>query len=256
MNMALTNEQKQEFETDGYLIVRNLLTQSEVKRVKRRADLIASGEAEHVPSQLIQQEPAIHRREVVAKSKINAVRKLGNLARHDEVMRAHATNPKIVDVIADLIGSDIKLLGDQLFMKPAGHGSRKPYHQDSKSWTQIIPYSLVSCWAALDDATVENGCLWVIPGSHKWGLLGEKGQQEIEKKAILGRANNEVPVELKVGDCSFHHSLLLHSSHANRSSKRRRGYATHYMSAKSRDLSESAKRDYPLIRGVEFPGCV
>ena len=254
--MALTGEQKRKFETDGYLIVRKLLTQSEVKRVKRRADLIASGEAEHVPSQSIQQEPAIQRREVVANSKTDAVRKLGNLVRHDEVMRAHATNPKIVDVIADLIGPHIKLLGDQLFMKPAGHGSRKPYHQDSKSWTQIIPYNLVSCWAALDDATVGNGCLWVIPGSHKWGLLGEEGQQEIEKEAILGRANNEAPVELKVGDCSFHHSLLLHSSHANRSSKRRRGYATHYMSARSRDVSESAKRDYPLIRGVEFPGCV
>ena len=252
----MTDQQKQKFETDGYLVVRNLLTQEEVETVRQRADCIASGEAAHVPEQWVQVEPAIRKGQVMAESRVESIRKLSNLVPHDEVMQAHATNSKIVDVIADLIGPDIKLYGDQLFMKPPVHGSRKRYHQDSQSWIYIVPYDLVSCWAALDDARVENGCLWVIPGSHKWGLIGKERELETEQMAISGQIESEAPVELKVGDCSFHHSLLLHSSHANRSARRRRGYATHYMSAQSKYIGDGSKPDYPLICGREFPGCV
>ena len=255
--MTLNNEQKNSFEENGYLIVRNLLTEEELEKLRTRANLIASGEAAHVPTQWIQQEPAVRRGKVVTTSNIDAVRKLWSLVPYDEVMRAHATNPKVVDAIIDLLGPDIKLYGDQLFMKPPKHGSRKAYHQDSNSWKLFIPYNLVSCWAALDDATVENGCLWVIPGSHKWGLISREREQEIEHQTLSGELEeNEVSVELKAGDCSFHHSLLLHSSHANRSSNRRRGYATHYMSAKTKYVGDDAKPDYLSICGRDFPDCV
>ncbi len=254
--MALTTEQKQRFKEDGYLVIRNMLTPEEAAALKWRADQIASGEMKHVPEQWIQVEPAIQRGEAEPESRVESIRKLWNLVPYDGVMRAHATNPKIVDVIVDLIGPDVKLYGDQLFMKPPRHGSRKEYHQDSQSWKQIVPYELVSCWAALDDATLENGCLWVIPGSHKWGLVGKAREREIEQKALSAQWENEVPVELKAGDCSFHHSLLLHSSHANHSSKRRRGYATHYMSAKLKYIGDGTKPDYMSIRGQEFQGCV
>ncbi|MCZ6681291.1 MAG: phytanoyl-CoA dioxygenase family protein [Candidatus Poribacteria bacterium] len=255
--MALTDEQKQSFEENGYLVIRNLLSRNQVETLRERADLIASGKAAHVPPRWIQEEPAIRRGEVVAKSKTDAVRKLWSLVLYDEVMRAHATHPKIVDVIVGLLGPDIKLYGDQLFMKPPEHGSRKEYHQDSNSWRQLVPYNLVSCWAALDNATVDNGCLWMIPGSHKWGLISREREREIEQKALSDQlGETEVPVELNAGDCSFHHSLLLHSSHANRSAKRRRGYATHYMSAQTKYVGDGSKSDYLLIRGREFPGCV
>ena len=254
--MALTAKQKKHFDENGYLVVRNLLTQEEVGALKDRADLIASGEAAHVPEQWIQVEPSIRKGEIQAESKVESVRKLWRLVAYDDVMRAHATHPKVVDVIVDLLGPDIKLYGDQLFMKPPKHGSRKEYHQDSNSWKQFVPYDFVSCWAAMDDATVDNGCLWVIPGSHKWGLISREREREIEGQAVSGEWEHEVSVELKAGDCSFHHSLLLHSSHANRSSKRRRGYATHYMRSTTKYLGDAPKSDYLLIRGREFPNCV
>lgn len=254
--MALTNAQKQKFEEDGYIIVPNLLNHDEVEAVRQRADLIASGGVTPEPGWGIQVEPSIQRGEEAAKSRVESIRKLGGLVRTDPVMNAHATNPKIMDIIADLLGPDIKLLGDQLFMKSSMHGSRKNYHQDSQSWQHVAPDNLVSCWAALDDATVENGCLWFIPGSHKWGLIGVEREREVEQEALSGPLENEVPIELKAGDCSFHHSLVLHSSRANRSSQRRRGYATHYMSARTRYVGEGDKPDYLLIRGEEFPGCV
>ena len=102
--MALTDEQKQHFWENGYLVVRNLLAQEEVAALKERANLIASGEASHVPEEWIQVEPAIKRGEIQAASKIESVRKLWNLVPHDEVMRSHAANPKIVDIIVDLLG--------------------------------------------------------------------------------------------------------------------------------------------------------
>jgi phytanoyl-CoA hydroxylase len=257
--MALTDEQKQRFDENGYIIVRELLTDEEVNAVGKRADQIAVGEVVPEPGFGRQVEPAIQRKEVEAKSTLESIRKLGGLVRTDPVMHAHATNPKILDVLEDLIGPDIKLFGDQLFMKSSAHGSRKNYHQDSNSWRPYVPYSLVSCWAALDDATVENGCLWFIPGSHKWGLLDVEREREIEKKALAGPLENEVPIELKAGDCSFHHSLTLHCSHTNRSKTRRRGYATHYMSSKTKYTGEGAptkSNNHMLLRGREYPGCV
>ena len=112
--------------------------------------------------------------------------------------------------------------------------------------SQYVPHSLVSCWTALDDATVENGCLWFIPGSHKWGLIAVEREREIERRALAGALENEVPIELKAGDCSFHHSLLLHCSQANRSTTRRRGYATQYMSSPKRSLQVKALRLEPI----------
>ena len=257
--MALTDEQKQHFDENGYIIVRNLLTREEIDAVGKRADQIAVGEIAQ-PTSAVQIEPAIQRKEETPKSTLESVRKLSSVARTDPIMHAHATNPKILDILEDLIGPDIKLFDDQLFMKSSAHGSRKNYRQDSNSsvMSKYVPHSLVSCWTALDDATVDNGCLWFIPGSYKWGRIAVEREREIEKQAIAGALENEVPIELNAGDCSFHHSLLMHCSRANRSTTRRRGYATQYMSAKSKFTGEGTpyRTDFLLLRGEEFPGCV
>ena len=255
--MALLGTQKEQFSSDGYIIVRNLLTQEEVEVIKWRADQIASGETKHVPEQGIELESPIEGEKRTGRSQVESVSNLSNLVPYDGIMRAHATNPKIVGVIADLIGPDIKLYGDRLTMKPPHHSSDKKYHQDSRSWKEVFPYNLVSCWAALDDATLENGCRWVIPRTHKWGLIRETHQQDIEQQVRSGELEqDEVAVELQPGDCTFHHSLLLHGNHKNGSPKRCRGYATYYMSAQSKYLGRSTKPNYMLVRGRAFPGCI
>ena len=257
--MALTDDQKREFDENGYIIVRGLLTRKEIEAVGKRADQIAVGDIAQ-PASAVQVEPAIQRKEETPKSTLESVRKLSSVVRTDPVMHAHAANPKILDILEGLIGPDIKLFDDQLFMKSPAHGSRKNYHQDSNSsvMSKYVPHSLVSCWAALDDATVDNGCLWFIPGSHKWGRIAVELEREIETQAIAGALENEVPIELKAGDCSFHHSLLMHCSHTNRSSARRRGYATQYMSAKTKFSGEGTpyRTEFLLLRGEEYPGCV
>src|SRR5579862_9443676 len=70
-----------------------------------------------------------------------------------------------------LLGQSFRLFHDQLFCKPAKHGGVVAWHQDFSYWTFTKPMHHLTCWIGLDDATKENGCLYYVPGSHKWGLL-------------------------------------------------------------------------------------
>ena len=93
------------------------------------------------------------------------------MAVHDDLLWNHATNAKIVDIAADLLGTDdIKMYGDQYFMKSPRTGSAQPWHQDSASWRDIFPMDLVTAWTAIDDSTLENGCLHFVPGTHRCSL--------------------------------------------------------------------------------------
>jgi ectoine hydroxylase-related dioxygenase (phytanoyl-CoA dioxygenase family) len=86
----------------------------------------------------------------------------------------------------------------------------------------------LTCWIGLDDSTRENGCLWYVPGSHRWRLLpitGLAGDMD-EIRTVLSdeqrAAFKPVPIELKKGECSFHHPLMVHGSYENRSDRPRR----------------------------------
>ena len=97
-------------------------------------DLIAAGKVEQIPETSIQLEKVFREGEREVADQVLSVRKLYNLAVYDEVMWGHATHAKIVDIIADLLGCyDIKMYGDQLFMKAPVTGTAQPWHQDSAS---------------------------------------------------------------------------------------------------------------------------
>jgi ectoine hydroxylase-related dioxygenase (phytanoyl-CoA dioxygenase family) len=146
-------------------------------------------------------------------------------------------------------------------MKPPG-GVEKPYHQDS-AYFSIEPPELVTCWTALDDVTIDNGCLWVVPGSHRGGIVdhdrwtvGGREDKQVREEQIAALATEE-PIVMPAGSSSFHHSVLLHKSGPNNSEKPRRGLAVHYMSARSRWTDATIpKPDCLLLRGTEHEGCM
>ena len=189
-----------------------------------------------------------------------AVRKLYNIAVYDDCLWTHVTNDRIVDIAADLLGTDdIKMYADQLFMKGPETGSAQPWHQDSASWRDLFPMDLVTAWTAIDAATRENGCLEFAAGTHRWGMM--KREQLAPHIPHLGRDPWPiVPAPLEAGSISFHHSLTLHRSGANGSRARRRGYAVHYMRATTvRDETVTDAPEVPpyrQVRGRSFPGCV
>jgi phytanoyl-CoA hydroxylase len=253
---GLTADQVAFYHEHGYLIVGQVLTSDELEELRERSELIAAGEAAHVPESQRQVEPLVEKGELAAEDPVLSLRKLFHLAWHDDVMLAHARRPAVVERIALLLGPDLKLYQDQLFMKPPRVGSRQPYHQDQPLGFYIDPPELmVTCWTALDHATEENGCLRVLPGTHRHGQRPREVIEEYERRALAGElVGQEVPLVLRPGECSFHHGHVLHSSCPNLSGRRRRGYATHYVSARCRYTGPEPKPPFPLARGREVAG--
>ena len=256
----LTAAQISRFRENGFLVVEDLLSPEEIATLAARTDLIAAGDAPHIPATSIQLEPVFRSGERAVEDQVLSVRKLYDVAVHDEVMWEHATNRKIVDIIAALLDTeDIKMYGDQLFMKASRTGSAQPWHQDSASWRDIFPMDLVTAWTAIDAATLENGCLHFAPGTQRWGMLRGAQLEPFQDDIDNGRWPS-VPAPLRSGSISFHHSLCLHRSGANATDTRRRGYAVHYMratSVKDEEVSDAPKMpSFRQVRGRSFPGRV
>jgi ectoine hydroxylase-related dioxygenase (phytanoyl-CoA dioxygenase family) len=135
-----------------------------------------------------------------------------------------------------LLGHSFRLFHDQLFCKPAKHGGVVAWHQDFSYWTFTKPMHHITCWIALDDANKENGCLYFVPGSHKWGLLpitGLTGDMNAVKTVLTEEQQDvfdkRVANELPRGYASFHHPLMMHGSYENRSEKPRRAVVLNAM---------------------------
>ncbi len=160
-------------------------------------------------------------------------------------------NPAFVMPASQLLGGAVRFWHDQLFCKPARHGGVVAWHQDYSYWTRTQPIAHLTCWIALDDATVENGCLQYVPGSHKWDLLPKPalaGTMDAIQSVLSEEqkaAFRPVAVELPRGYAAFHHPLMLHGSSANRSDRPRRGAVINVV----RDGVRSAT-DEPLLQGV------
>ena len=246
--MKLNEDQIASYNQDGYLIVENVLSATELDEIRKRTEQIAVGKVDF-PRDRLEYEPTAEGDELSLKH----IRKINGAADIDPVFGARHSG--ILDIVESLIGSGIKLFGDQFFIKPPG-GIEKTYHQDSP-YFKIEPMALVTAWAALDDVTFENGCMYVVPGSHHNGpldhsepwMVGDRQDMKIPDSAI--DRNKEQSITMKAGGCSFHHSLILHRSGPNMTSQFRRGYATHYMRADSRWTGPPEDEpDYPLLRGA------
>jgi ectoine hydroxylase-related dioxygenase (phytanoyl-CoA dioxygenase family) len=160
-------------------------------------------------------------------------------------------NPAFVVPAAQLLGGPVRFWHDQLFCKPANHGGVVIWHQDYSYWTRTQPMAHLSCWIGLDDSTRDNGCVHYVPGSHRWNLLPrEDFANDMDKiKSVLTVEQNKefkpVAIELKKGECSFHHPLMVHGSYENRTDSPRRAVVINVF----RDGVCSASNE-PLLEGV------
>ncbi len=84
-------------------------------------------------------------------------------------------SPAFLAPASQLLGGPVRFWHDQLFCKPAHHGGVVAWHQDYSYWTRTEPMSHLTCWIALDDSDRDNGCLYYVPGSHRWKLLPVTG---------------------------------------------------------------------------------
>ena len=240
----LTDEQIQSFHRDGFLTGVPVLNDDQVEAL--RAELTGLMDPSQPSHQLFHEYHS-------------------NESSNPETILFHAlgawrTGPAFHDVLwspaflvaaSQLLDGAVRFWHDQLFCKPAHHGGVVAWHQDYSYWTRTQPMQHLTCWIALDDSTVDNGCLYYVPGSHTWQLLPITGLAG-DMNEIMTVLNDEqkqafrpVPIEIKRGQCSFHHPLTVHGSYENRSDHPRRATLINAFREGVRSAS-----DEPLLNGV------
>jgi phytanoyl-CoA hydroxylase len=207
------------YRTNGYLAVDGVLSEAEVAEGRRIVEEFVER------SRTVTEHDAVFDLEPGHTRERPRLRRLKEpVAQHpffDAVMRKAA----VLDVIADLMGPAIRSQGSKLNMKSADFGSPVEWHQDFAFYPHTND-DLLACGVALDDCTLENGCLMVVPGSHHGPILDHHQDGVFagaidpdDPRAGLARA---VPVLVKAGGMSIHHVRLLHGSAPNRSAAPRR----------------------------------
>lgn len=150
-----------------------------------------------------------------------------------------AREPAILDMVEQVIGSDFALWNSSFFAKPAKIGTRTPWHQDGEYWP-IKPLATCTVWIALDASTTENGCLRVIPGSHRSKQLARHNRSDAPNIALNLELDQNafdeskaVDIVLQPGEVSLHDVYLYHGSEPNLSDHPRRGMTLRYMPTSS-----------------------
>ncbi len=168
------------------------------------------------------------------------------------------TEPRIVDVVADLLGENVVAWGSHFFCKMPRDGKAVAWHQDASYWP-LSPSKAVTVWLAIDDADIENACVKFVAGSQRSGHLTYRPSDPSEHNVLNQSIDNPeqygsiVFDVLKAGEVSLHSDLLLHGSEANDSDRRRCGLTLRYCSADVRaDLGWNEKG--VIVRGADMSG--
>ncbi|MFT5087901.1 MAG: phytanoyl-CoA hydroxylase [Candidatus Latescibacterota bacterium] len=242
---ALTPEQVEHFKTQGYLVCDPVFTTSELVEYGRAYDAclemlrreqalknIRSGQLDDgTPTEVYQIRCAhlLHKR-------------FGDLIR----------DPRLLDRVESIIGPVLRLILCQGLYKPSHTGGEIAWHQDDYYFRVGKDNAVVSCWMAFDDATIDNGCMWVLPGAHD--RLREHERLESGYAMTDIDEARAVPIELKAGQIMLHHGAMPHRTLTNTTNGERRALAIHYMDATAPLLGDSRENEppenTPIVRGT------
>jgi len=225
--MTPTCEQIAFFEQHGYLVVDDLITSEWLHEIQAETSSLHEQMAENPPEGVHvswehEVDPTIQRRikqlmhaEVVSPA-------LNRLVRSNEVL----------DVVEAMMGADISLYHCKLLMKAAAGGTVTPWHQDYSYWVDSDNRPLMlNCMMQIDASTQENGCLQVVPGSHRRGLMKHDREGKVFGLFLPGYfqpREDAIPAPLRAGSAIFFGPLLIHGSDANHSDQDRRAVTMAY----------------------------
>lgn len=240
----LSREQIEFYESNGYLAGLRLLTDDQVDVLRAQLDQIA--DPSHPGHKLFYE---YHSNESTDPARI-LFHALGAwrvaVGFHDLLW-----NPSFVMPASQLLRGPVRFWHDQIFYKPAHHGGVVAWHQDYSYWTRTKPMAHLSCWIGLDDSTRTNGCVHYVPGSHQWNLLpitGLADDMNSIQTVLTDKQKDDfkpVAIELKKGEASFHHPLMVHGSFENETDRPRPATVINVF----RDGVRSDS-DAPLLAGV------
>ena len=185
---------------------------------------------------------------------------LPNIHHQSRAVRDFYFEGPMVDVASQVVSPNIKGATSQLTFKLRGNTKPVQWHQDN-GYGQLEPYNAISCLTALDDVDQENGCLWIIPGSHKWGQMSHSegahsASSNLKAEQVMTvDETNAIPITMKAGECLFFHGWTLHKSEGNFSGRDRRILFFRYADADAIEKDKGGKpRLGRLLRGTtKFP---
>jgi non-heme Fe2+,alpha-ketoglutarate-dependent halogenase len=229
---ALTSTAVERYRRDGFYFPIPVLAPSEARDYRRRLEAVEAERGGTLTAE-IRQKPHL------------LFTWLADLVRH----------PAILDAVEDVLGPNLLVWSTSFFIKEARDSAFVSWHQDATYWGLSEP-DVITAWVAFTEATVENGAMRMVPGSHGEQLahrdtfaannLLSRGQ-EIEVEVDEARG---VDIVLRAGEMSLHHVRMVHGSPPNRSNDRRIGFAIRYIPTYVRQLAGEID-GATLVRGVD-----
>jgi phytanoyl-CoA hydroxylase len=238
---AITAAHIQQFHDEGFLVIHNAFSADEVAQtLQGLLDLIDGKNPEYKGLQF-EQAAAKRLGSLSSEEKQNAVRKVWMFANYDARLKAMTQHPKLVGVIERIMGEPSKMFQDMALLKPPKIGREKPWHQDCAYFNIPTTTCVVGAWIALDEATAENGCMHIIPRSHREGpkLHFQRRDWQICDNNVEVARDTIVP--LAPGGCLLFHGLMQHGTPTNHSESRRRAVQFHYKPVSCADTTKEAR---------------
>lgn len=254
------------YDTHGYWIVPGLFGPQELAAFDRRFEDLVEGRAPVPETMLVMRDVMVAKGAVAPRSRLAAIAKIQNFEDDALLYGDYVCHPRVLDWVESFVGPDIKSIHTMLINKPPDVDGRHPLHQDLVYFPFRPADQIVASWTAIGRCTRENGCLVVLPGSHK-GELMEHGNPDWEwvnyayfgAKGV-GAETSRVHLEMEPGDTVFFHPLLVHGSGHNATPHFRRSISAHYASSRCRYIAEHPAPKHPprylLVRGRAYDGCI
>ena len=226
----------EQYEREGYVIVRNVLD----------ADLMAEGR-DHIDW-------------LLAKNPHLRPEQLGHhLMTNDAFWVRLVSDDRLLDIAEQFLGPDLSLFASHYIAKPPRTGKSVPWHQDGSYWP-LDPMRAITFWLSLDRSDDENGCLKVIPRTQNKRLIskddyvaqGEESAFEVAMDPSMIDESDAVDLVLEPGDLSIHHPNVFHGSHTNTSDRWRRGLTIRYIPTSTRITREQPHPGAFIFRGKGF----
>ncbi|XP_046878640.1 phytanoyl-CoA dioxygenase, peroxisomal [Hypomesus transpacificus] len=271
-NDLLTPDQRISYEENGFVLIKNLVSDEDIDRFRRAFERICRREVQ-VPGLVVMRDVAISRSEFVQDQK--AVSKLQDFQEDSELFR-YCSLPQILKFVECFTGPNVMAMHTMLINKPPDAGkktSRHPMHQDLHYFPFRPADRIVCSWTAMERVTRQNGCLVVLPGTHT-GILKEHDYPEWEggvNKMYHGirdfdSQHPRVHLEMEKGDTVFFHPLLIHGSGMNQTQGFRKAISCHYASSDcyyidvkgttqeniEKEVKEIAARKYDIGDSITF----